>query len=107
MPLITQDGVLIEGDTLTFLKGAMLRLECFLVNVLPPITLEWIIDDETVHTEAFEGFDNTKMNFSLPLIVDSNVVRESIACATYGQFVQNTIRILSVAKGKNKSRLQN
>ncbi|PIK56627.1 hypothetical protein BSL78_06483 [Apostichopus japonicus] len=80
----------IVGDTfqyavynLTLARGLNVSLLCVIQNALPPVTLEWRVDERLIYTERFTS--NKTNNFSLQLLINSSNVQETITCNSYGE----------------------
>lgn len=69
--------------------GGPVVLQCVIQHALPPVTMEWFVDDKKVYTETFLHYTDGTTNFSITLVIDANSVQHSITCASYGNHMEN------------------
>ncbi|XP_071843284.1 uncharacterized protein [Apostichopus japonicus] len=80
--------------------GGPVVLHCIIQYALPPVTMEWFVDEKKVYTETFLDYTDGTTNFSIPLVIDANSVQHSITCASYGNHMENMNQHINVSSSR-------
>lgn len=75
---------------MTIERGVKFNLECFIYDVLTPLTLQWIANDKIITKEKFESSGEHKRNVSLSTVFKLESSQESITCAIHGNYLHGT-----------------